>query len=145
MTHEIDGDVIARIVRAFNAAFMRFAKAETFDEQEDETSNLLHQLYRLAQARHGEQWKGLTTARSDLKLVPPLVWLRHTDVHSFVTIVEPADKHIDTYTNLYGVLTWRVPRPHDDTRWDTYNAPDLLDGEPVIDTLKKAKNALLQR
>lgn len=145
MTHERDEEAITRIARAFDSAVLRFLSAQTFEEQEDETSNLLHHLYRLAQARFGDQWKGLATARGDLRLVPALVWLRHNDVHDFVQISAVTDAVSDAVTNLVGTLAWRIPEPDNDDRWQRYQAVPLLDGQPVIDLILRARDALVYR
>ena len=40
---------LTRVIRAFDAAFLRMCQATTVEQLEDELSNMLHQLYRLSE------------------------------------------------------------------------------------------------
>lgn len=148
-----DPAVIARITRAFDAAALRLAGAGTFDEQEDETSNMLHHLYRLAVEVCGDHVKGvggwaeLRHHNDDRALVPALIQMRHADVHAFLELSEPRDIFPPRITSLFGTLVWVVPAtlPNERLRkgFANYQVRQLLDGKGALGTLHAARDAIL--
>lgn len=149
--HTPDDGAVTRITRAFDAALSRFATADSFDEQEDEASNLLHHLYRLAVAICGEPnkqkgilgWESLISATTPAGVVPPLILLRHKDVHDHVEQTTVGDFASDSATNLTGKLHWDLgPMMDADPRTARYFARERLDKCNLFDTFASARSAL---
>ena len=149
MTHEKDDDAVARITRALDATLIRFFWAKTIAVQEDETSTALHHLYRLAVAVHGDPvgpgtgWEKLIGNTDASGLVPPLVLMRHKDVHELVAQSETTDTYAEYETDLYGNLQWRFAAfMESEPRTERYRAREKLEGTSVYDSLRNARDAL---
>lgn len=137
---------------AFDAAFQRLCEAETDDALMAELSNLLHHLYRLRMLcinrldKASFYMKEKSTA--DLRAARAAAWARNADTHQLYTLAaEPAQPvYSDFYTATYGgVLVWKprssVPLADDqDGRSKDYKC--VLEGEVVLDTLRRAFNAM---
>lgn len=142
-----------RIKRAFDAAFQRYAAAPSSAEQEDEMSNLLHHLYRLACCRQfdGQQLALLRDSDDpDLQLVAALVKVRNKDTHVMAVLAEQQDRVPWYVTNLLCALFWSIDvaalatteRDGSDHLLRQYRVTELLDGREVLYTLRRGFDAL---
>lgn len=145
-----------RVRRAFDGAFRRMCAAPTVADLEDELSNMLHQLYRLGElcrwrlgpagTKLSPQTFGAVLAGSDdLRAARAAMWARRFDTHELVVVASLADLMSDFFTELYGVLAWQplasLPEQIDpDGRHLDY--ADVLEGRPVLDTTRRAFDAM---
>jgi hypothetical protein len=141
-----------RVRRAFDAAFLRMCTAHTVADLEDELSNLLHQLYRLGElcrwrlgpagTKLSSQDFGAVLAGSDdLRAARAAMWARTFDTHDLVVVASLADLYSDFYTDMYGVLAWQpLAQTDPDGRHLDYAA--VLEGRPVLDTIRRAFDAM---
>lgn len=129
-----------RIRRAFLAARARFASANSFDEQEDETSNMLHHLSRLVDARGGVE--RFASDPGGTRYAAGLVLRRHKDVHEVAVVARGGDVFSDTFTELLGTLVWTDEAIRADKRYARYDA-GAVEGKPVIDTISAAFDYLI--
>jgi hypothetical protein len=138
--------------RAFGTSFKLLCGATSFDEAADFLSNVLHQLYRLAelakQASGGSKpFYERLGREAGGEVAAAALWARNFDTHAVVRVAESADMYSDYYTAMYGVLAWRsrsdLP-PADPNK--TYGRDALYDaclaGRPVLDTCPVALMAV---
>jgi hypothetical protein len=140
---------VARIRRAFDAAFRRMCAASNVEDGEDELSNLLCQMYRLHELV--EKTLGQKDIRDSLVTTPErrtaraAIWARTFDTHDAAVVADPDDLFSDYFTNLHGVLVWR-PADKLPKQVDNYDRhvdyADYLAGRPVLDTARRAFDAL---
>lgn len=129
-----------RIKRAFDSAFQRFCEAQSFEDQEDEASNMLHHLGRLIDERGGvNQYVG---SPAPAEHAAALLLYRHKDTHDAVRLGTTDDVFTDHFTDLFGTLVWALPPViQNDARFGPYDVAYLV-GRPVVDTLRAAFDAV---
>jgi hypothetical protein len=146
---------LQQVRRAFNSVAARLRAAKTHAEVEDELSNLLHQLYRLGElcrwrlapagAKLTPQAFGalLAAGSSDLRAARAALWVRTFDTHDLAAIdmATPSDTYGDRYSDTYGAVDWKPLTQTDPDGWDLDYAAEL-EGRPVLDTSRRAFNAL---
>ena len=139
---------LTRVTRAFDAAFLRMCQATNIEQLEDELSNLLHQLYRLAELvkrRLGNSKFYAVTAQ--LKEARAALWIRTYDTHDLVMTAEPGDRISDYLTEMYGVLEWKpllslnLPADKHGRHLDYATA---FECRTVLDTIRLAFDQLAQ-
>jgi hypothetical protein len=123
-------------------------QATTSEQLEDELSNLLHQLYRLAEMlkyRMGDARFHVATA--GLKEARAALWIRTYDTHDLVMSAEVGDRYSDYYTEMYGVLEWKplaslnLPTDKHGRHLDYATA---FECRTVLDTIRLAFDQLAQ-
>jgi hypothetical protein len=138
-----------RIKRAFDESFKRMCSAPYDTDLEDELSNLLHHLYRLAE--WARKQKGLAKVdffRAALAQSPearPALWVRTFDTHDALVTASTGDVYSDYYTNMYGVLVWeplQTLQATDATFGRDNDYAVSLAGKPVLDTIRAAFDQL---
>lgn len=142
-------DRVARIRRAFDAAFQRMCEAENPEAAEDELSSVLSQVYRLSEVVKDKLGKGIfykaMLATNDRRMARAATWARTFDTHDAVVVAEMADIVTDYYTEMYGTLAWR---PLDELPKQAGNHDEHLDyaaqlaGHGVLDTVRQAFDTL---
>lgn len=134
---------IGRIHRAFDASFERYCGASTFDQQEDEASNMLHHLYRLSD--YLQLWsRNAQVVPEKLESAWALTWVRNADTHRAVRVSEPGDLVTHYLTNLIGSLVWQpVESIPDSAPARARKFEQTLAGHPVGDSLRFSFDALL--
>lgn len=134
---------------AFDAAFQRMCEAQSVDDLMAELSNLLHHLCRLRDLcigrLHDPPYFARAARSAALEAAEGASWARNLDTHQLFRTAQAADMYTDYYAELYGVLAWRPrselpPRPDGHDRDLAY--VDELEGRPVLDTLRKAFDAM---
>jgi hypothetical protein len=153
-----------RIRRAFDAAFRRMCAATTQADLEDELSNLLHQLYRLGELcrwRLGtppgvsafvpatmagvklspKAFGAVLAGSDDLRAARAAMWARTLDTHHLVPVAAPADLFSDYFTAMFDVLAWQ-PLTQTDPDGRHVDYADVLEGQPVLDTTRRAFDAM---
>src|SRR5919108_4850200 len=142
-----------RVRRAFDAAFLRMCAAPTVADLEDELSNLLHQLYRLGELgrwRLGtpagtklnpKDFATVLAGSDDLRAARAAMWARTLDTHDLVVVASLADLFSDFYTEMFGVLAWQ-PLAQTDPDGRHLDYAVVLEGRPVLDTIRRAFDAM---
>jgi hypothetical protein len=144
MTEPID-----RVRFAFDAAFGRMCAATTADELTAELSNMLHHHYRASEERRGARpreahYRDLTDDPL-LHASLALIWVRTFDTHDGLVTAQLDGVYSKFYTELFGVLVWtqgfaETVRPDGHGRDRLFS--QLLEGRPVLDTLRTAFDTL---
>jgi hypothetical protein len=124
--------------------------ASSIEDAEDELSNLLGQLYRLAELVKGDRTKdafyNALEATDETRAASAALWVRNFDTHEATVTAELRDMYSNYYTDMWWTLAWRqrsaLPerpgkygqRPEHYTRY--------LAGLPVLDTSRHAFDTL---
>ena len=141
--------------RPFDAAFHRMCSATTVGDLEDELSNALHHLYRLAElckTRFGVDsqafYHGSTAVlrrSQDLRAARAIAWARAFDTHETVVVASHSDIYSNFYTEMYGSLVWKplAQLPVQTDKHDRHiDYQSELQGRPVLDSIRRAFDAL---
>jgi hypothetical protein len=136
--------------------------AGTQAQLEEELSNTLHHLYRLSELckrrldeclggvtknELNRRYSELLESTNDLRAARAAMWARSFDTHESVVVASPKDAYSNYYTNMYGVLVWK-PLEDLPEQIDKHNLGrhidyrDLLQGRPVLDTIRRAFDAM---
>jgi hypothetical protein len=137
--------------RGFDLAFASLCEAADFDTAEVHLGHAMEDLYRLyelakkppSSSRARDAALGTTDQG---KTALATVWTRKFRTHDVMEVSRAADVYSNYYTNLYGVLAWRLRSDFTTTTdgrgwhllYDTY-----LEGRPVLDTLQTAASAVV--
>ncbi len=149
MSGDVERD---RVERTFRAAFMRVARAQTADEALDETSNLLHHVYRLAELTKQRLDRPSRRELDEVYGQTPgargVLWVRCFDTHDVALVGIFDDVYTDTQTDMYGDVVWRrlagvegFP-PDGDGRHQDYD--EHLAGRGLLDTVRPVFDGLLR-
>lgn len=139
----------ARVERTFRAAFSRMAGATSEEAALDETSNLLHHVYRLAELTRRRV--GDPSTLEDLYRRTPgargALWARTFDTHEVASVTVLEDRFTDTFTDLWGDVCWRqldaAAGFADDKKGRSRDYEEHLAQHGVLDSLRAVFEGLL--
>ncbi len=140
---------LTAVRRAFDAAFGRMATDSYPGQFEDELSNLLCQLYRLAELCKKRQGvASYYAALAPLGGARAALWVRSFDTHEMVVSVSiEGDFYTDYYTDVYpGYMAWK-PRasysPSSDKHGNDLQYESHFEGRRVSATIRSAFDQLV--
>lgn len=133
---------------SFDAALQRMCGAGTDDAVMAELSNLLHHLFRLRELclrREGAGFLAGAAATPGVRAAMAACWARSFDTHQLYLVRSSDEVQSRFCTAMDGTLVWKplvsLPAaPGSYGRQADYAA--LLDGRPVLDTLRRAFDAV---
>ena len=137
--------------QGFDLAFKALCEAADFEAAEIHLGHAMtdfYSLYELAKQPPSTKASrdGALEATDEGKAGLAIVWARKFRTHDVVEVSHAADIYSDYYTNLYGVLAWRLRSDFttstDGRGWHDYY-DRYLEGRPVLDTMQAAASAVI--